>query len=37
MWKEKAQEMELCYNKMNEDKDRIINELNRELIELKES
>lgn len=27
MWKEKAHEMELCYNRMNEDKDRIITEI----------
>lgn len=29
--------MQLCYNKMNEDKDRIIGELQKELVDLRES
>lgn len=37
MWKEKHREMDMCYNKMVEDKDRIISQLQKELVDLKES
>lgn len=36
-WKQKYSDLELAYNRMNEDKDRKIKELSTELITIKEN